>query len=353
LFTGLPNLADKAFVVGFLVPVLAALAAFLGLFQELPVVAGAIRYLSHADDLAKLTASGAGVIIAALLLLLVNRPIYRSLEGYIGPLASRPFKRAARDAWSKLEAERERLDAAYDEADADNEAALQTDDEARKEACKEALEAANLALRAHLRDFRKRYPREKRLVLPTRFGNANRAFETYAANAFDVEAILVWPRLSAILPDGLQGTLTDVRAQVNGLANIAVLLTLIVAARLGFWVIEAAWLTAMGVTIPAEALEPRTLVVAAASIVLLLSLAVLAYDMAVERVYALGDQVKVAFDLHLLRLPAKLGYALPLADADREKLWAALEDAWDFQSAVQGFKPMPPAEPGGAAGGDD
>jgi hypothetical protein len=340
LFTGLPKLADKAFVVGFLVPVLAAFAAVLALFQEVPAVSTLTRNLAAADDLAKLTATGAAVFIAALILLLINRPIYRALEGYVGPLSMRPFKRQALADWNTLETKRKGLRTAYDRA--------ATDDE---------KQAANLALRALVRDFRKRYPRDEHLVLPTRFGNANRAFETYSANAFGIEAILVWPRLSAILPKALQDGLTDIRAQVNCFANLTVLLEGAVALRLLVWAIQGVYLAVFQVKPPPGVVTPMQVATAIDLVVLIAALGGVAYEMAVARAYALGDQVRVAFDLHLLRLPGRLGYRLQTALAARGEFWAALEDAWDFQNAVEGYKASPPPDGpdagGASSAGDD
>jgi hypothetical protein len=44
------------------------------------------------------------------------------------------------------------------------------------------------------------YPRDHKLILPTRFGNILRGFEQYPRHVFGIEPITMWGRLTAVIP---------------------------------------------------------------------------------------------------------------------------------------------------------
>jgi hypothetical protein len=331
VFAGLPKLADKAFVIGFLVPVLLAVFATLIGFGEFPWVVETTRALAAANDFSKLTLSAAAVIVVALVLLLANRPMYRALEGYVGPLSARWLRERALQRWSRLDQD------LWD---------LRAKATAAKDGTPER-DAAAVAYRRALRPFLRRYPREEHNVLATRFGNANRAFETYSASVYDVEAILIWPRLSAVIPASFQNVLSDARAQVNCFVNITVLAAAILVARLGCWAAEAGWLFFSCSVLHRHAPPIDLIAVLGGALYALVCGAVvlIAYERAIEHAIALGEQVKVAFDLFLPRLPATLGYVYPGDAAGRSAFWAALEEAFNFHKPIEGLAYAPVAAP--------
>jgi len=321
VFSSLPKLADKAFIVGYLAPVLLALLAALIVFPEFSWTSNLLKTLTNADDLGKVTLAAASSVFAALLLMLANRPIYRALEGYIGPLSLPFFEKRAQHAWATREEERRRLLRKAQAAPVGRE----RDD-------------AKIAYRKYLRAFRRRYPRSLRNVLPTKFGNANRAFEAYSASVYGVEAILIWPRLTAILPKAQEDLLSDARAQVNFFCNICALSALIFKLRFLIWAFEGlSWVWRHGVNFSAP---PDVMAIGGDAVLwtLIGFIAWGSYEMAVEQAIAMGDQVRVAFDIFLHQLPAKLGYVYPCDEVGRGKFWAALEEAYDFHNPVVGVK---------------
>jgi hypothetical protein len=109
VFSPLPKLADKAFIIGFLVPILFATFGLLVGFRDLPLVQGAAVSVSDEKALVKLTAFAAAVWFGSVTLLLLNGPIYRMFEGYVGPLSLRSFKARATSDWLKHDRERQKL----------------------------------------------------------------------------------------------------------------------------------------------------------------------------------------------------------------------------------------------------
>jgi hypothetical protein len=331
VFSGLPKLADKAFVIGFLVPaILAAFAILIG-FQECPWVATSAKAMAGAADLGKLTLIASVIILAGLLLLLVNRPIYRILEGYVGPFTLQCFKDQATKRWDARNAILVEL--------------RKNTDRARDESAKEM---ARQAERIYLAKIRRRYPKARSNTLSTRFGNANRALETYAADVYDVEAILIWPRLSAIVPKSLQDKLTDARAQVNCFANITVLASVVCLIRLSAWAGEGIVRLLAGPTAGYGHFSVSSVALGSLGTLILVGAAWAAYEMAIEHVIALGDQVKVAFDLYLPQLPMRLGLEFPADAAGRKTFWAALEEAYNFQNPIEWTACAPPGPALGA-----
>ena len=60
-----------------------------------------------------------------------------------------------------------------------------------------------------------RYPFEESQIIPTRFGNAIRAFETYGSTRFGLDSGTLWSELIAAVPESLQKDLDTSRAIVD------------------------------------------------------------------------------------------------------------------------------------------
>jgi len=342
MFSSLPKLADKAFVIAFLIPFVAFSLAVIGGFGAWPLIAAAHKALGSQKDLADLTIVAAGVWFGAVALLLLNRPLYRALEGYIGPLAAPSRVERMKVRWQQgFDA----LVKAYDFA----EAATDAD-----------KDAADIAYRVALADFRLRYPAKKERVLGTRFGNVNRAFEDYPWRVYRVEGIAVWPRLSAVIPKDFQASLGDARAQVDCFVNLSVLSIVFSLLEVGQWLWSllhldihgganiCSWVVAGALAAYKTAAWPCLGWAGGAAL-----FAWAAYWLMLDRAIALGEQVKSAFDLYLGALAKQLGYKLPDTLDEQERLWSALRRSYAyFEPALQDSKikdPAPPVDAVGAA----
>lgn len=148
------------------------------------------------------------------------------------------------------------------------------------------------------------YPSQERL-LPTRLGNALRAFEDEAGQRYGLDTITMLPRLYPYLSSQVSGALDDLRDQLDIAARLCVTLLLasLISASLlfthGWWLLLPAATTV---------------------------LAWVAYRSAVQAAVAYGKQVAVAFDLH--RFDMLRGLHFPLLPADRE---------WQFNKQVSDF----------------
>lgn len=205
-----------------------------------------------------------GVIFAS-----VQTPLYRILEGYLLWPAWFAERRLRRQL-----ANRERL-----------------------------LHATEEGYRAGLTEERlRRYPEDKKDIVPTVFGNAIRRFELYGWSRYRLNTQVLWYRITAVAPESAVKAVTNARANVDFFVCLLYgqLLAAAIAAPLIRWTPRL-----IGVLVP--------LVVAR----LCYRLATLATDEWAASVRALADLARVP-------LAKALGLALPDSLEDERQMWDAV-----------------------------
>ena len=297
MLASLPKLADRNFIIGFLVPTLLASFAFFGLFSDVGGVQNLIVGEKKWEDL---TVFVLVVWVAALLLMLLNYLFYRMAEGYTAPLAWIGTERAAakRDRLSKrrselIEREKDPKRSAFE-----------------RKLISSQIDDIDLILMHH-------YPPKQFSTLPTKFGNVIRAFEFYSYVVYGADPIPIWTRLMGVMPKHFASAIADVKAEVDFFLNISVL-----AVLLTFVAIERLVLSLLQVDCLSNCSEPRWmfgLYACGLSV-----LAWLSYKGAVWRAIAWGTLVKSAFDLYLPSLARQLGYELPKTTGERRSFWEAV-----------------------------
>ncbi len=326
MFSSFPKILDRNFVFGFLVPVLVALVSLLFVLRDMAPFSDLYRDTLDQAKADSLTLVVLVVAVATILLTVINIPLYRFLEGYIGPLRSEDERKRYRqellDGRAKFDKNEKTIrmpgrDPAIDKIDDDR----------------------------HYQDLRElyeRFPRDPRHVLPTRLGNAIRAFETYSYWVYGIDSIAAWSRLQAVLPKQALASVDDSRAKVDLCVNVW-LLALIVAA-------VAAAHCVLALTSWVEV--PRFRYGNAAIAIIALATAAAAYELAVMLVPAWGGFVKAAFDLYLPELARQLGYQLPEA-SKRRAFWDEVNSQFFYWSPIDSaqwpaaeLKPAKPAPDG-------
>lgn len=291
MFGALPGLADRSFIIGYLVPaiVLALVSGYL--FSDLNSVQLMSAAANAADGkLDDIVVAAAFVWFTGLGLMILNRPITQMLEGYYGPFVLGGPRAAAK--WRALTAERQALG---DEWSNSAEGAFPEEKRLRYEVLGALLSS--------------QFPVEERLVLPTRFGNAMRAFEGYSRLIYGADSIMLWPHLLSVVPDAMRSSIDDAQSQVSCATN----LTLV-----GFIIIGIC-LIRFSISIPthAEVIYPTVI-----------GVAILAtwfcYEMAIERALAMGGVVKAAFDCYLPALSKIMGFQPTGKLEDERAFWEAV-----------------------------
>lgn len=286
MFSELPKLLGRDFAIGFFLPAALFVAACLGLDRAFPSA------FPRLDGVQTDVLGAAALLFAtwmwAVLLLALNRSLQRLLEGYgtLNPLRLLAPLEARRLA--RLTARIERLDRA-----------IQKDPAAAR-----ALNAERGAL---MRRRVKEFPEERHL-LPTRFGNILRAFETYPRVMYGLDDIPGWLRLLAVIPRDYRGLVNDAKSMTDFWMNLHV----------QSFVLMIAYAVAAAVA--------RTIAVPWFP---LLCVATGWMALRRARVAALewGEMVKAAYDVFLPQLRVAMQYPSPAAPAAEEELWTRFSRA--------------------------
>ncbi len=308
----LPKLADKAFIFGFFLPTFLFVLTFAGLFHDQPWAAAWLAAATQKEGWDSLAYFVVAVWGFSVLLMMVNDLQLKTLEGYRWPVSKMTsLWRGEQERYRRSNDRYKQLDQQWDEQ------GDRFPDDSKRE------------LARLLRQLRLEFPPNPANHLPTRFGNAIRAFEVYSKEIYGADSIPLWLHLSTVISSDFQSVLDDARSQVNCAVNIcffAAILGLLALARL---VGGCEWHVLAG-TPDARALQAAFLTYAnGVNLLVAIAAAIvcrLAYLFAVELVYPWGDLVKAAFDCYLPDLAKKMGFDLPAAGERRVAIWRAVSE---------------------------
>lgn len=153
------------------------------------------------------------------------------------------------------------------------------------------------------------FPDEPEAVMPTRLGNILKNSEQYAYKRYDMDAVLLWPRLYAVLPEGFIKTLDGAKTSLDFMLVISTLSSLF-ALLAGIYLVVTGgpwWLF--------------LLCFAGGWVV-----AYFAYRSALEAAVTYGQLIKSAFDLYKDALRQQLGYERPKSLEEERAFWIAVYD---------------------------
>jgi len=297
MFEKLPDLLDKNFAVGFLLPAAGWLFGILLTLADFNILHSQIQ-LTQLDTLSDTVLAIIVVWLAAIALLALNRPLIRFMEGYgkYHPFAWRSLwkRRFHKQAAPFLELQSQIA-------------------QARLEGSPRPTTPADYGRR--LVHAVEHFPDEERWVLPTRFGNTFRAIEVYSRVVYGLDSIPAWPRLEAIFPEQFSKLLAEAKAQMDFAVNVTYAGFFIALLYCAFALVE---LRFPNVWLP----------------FLAAGCGVVGYSMSLSSLSQYGNYVKSAFDLYRGLLAEQLGYEMPRsAEAERE-MWTALNNVMIFRSAA-------------------
>jgi hypothetical protein len=297
MISSLRKLADRNFIVGFFLPALLGAIVFISFWGDRTTNESSIGSIFYKSTYLDLTVFVLIIWSISILLSLLNQIIYRILEGYLGPFRTERRLEIYRNLYRK---EMEDLEEAFDRF----ENSISLDGEYDK-----YLER----LRAKYVNF----PSKDHLVLPTKFGNVIRAFETYPLEVYGVDSIATWLRLVAVIPKDYLLSIDSAKAEVDFFVNsfLAVNLCLLSV------ILQYVWsLYRLMPIFPWDHIPWHFLAIA----VLLMVIDFLVYQGAIHQTRIWGEFVKSSFDLYLPDLAAKLGYSLPGTEKKRREFWEAV-----------------------------
>ena len=271
--------------MGFLLPALLAVVAAVSAIP-CPARLAAFCTIDTNNPFANLTYLVLLTFALGVLLLSLNHVAYQVLEGYLPPISWL----APLTAWHKRKF---------------NALAAREKDLSDK-GDRSAADSVRL-------DQLTRYPSHEDEILPTRFGNTIRAFESYSRDVYGADPISTWPRLVAVIPKEFQEQINDARAQVDFFVNLVLLSAVFAVAAVAMLLV--AWAQAHFAAWPANLQHLSTVALAA------LAIAYVSYLRSIERIDDWGDLVKSAFDCYLPALGKQLGYKVPVDSNRRRRFW--------------------------------
>jgi len=292
MFGELPKLFDRNFAVGFFLPV-AIFITLSGWILSQYSFAPDISTFLGTQLLIETTILGLVSWVGGIVLLAINRDLYRLMEGYgtFNPL--KLFTWLEKRRFQNLSQKLEKLDDEYRECIA-----------AKKEFPVKSRTKRNELMRQLAEEF----PDKEEYLLPTPFGNVLRSFEVYPRVMYGLDSIDAWGRLLAVIPKDYLELMDAAKAQVDFWVNIGVVFVLLLVEY-----------EVLGIALNPPLNPWITL--------LLIALGTIAPIRATSSAREWGDFVKSAFDVHRFKLLEALGIDLP-KDRDEEKaLWIRYSQA--------------------------
>lgn len=315
--TKIEGLFDRRFLQAYWLPVFVAAAAALGVrawaagldktwawWQSLGPAPE--QKLGDFAQLWVLLALLVVITVVAYLLQALTRPLVQGYEGYWPPRLRRMAARLIQRRWRRLRAARTR-----------------------------AAAAGRMDEYAPLQDrLYYSYPPQEEQVMPTRLGNVLRAAEVYSGTVYGMDAVFWWPRLWAVLPDGVQKGIEASMMPVITLLNLA---TLLVVVTVGGAIYLARTQTNWW----------PPLIAAGVGAVLVWA----GYWGAVAQAREYGQYIRMAVDLYRLDLLKALHQILPQTPQEERVLWDRLsrwlynQDRGAIRGLTYDFDAPPKNEP--------
>jgi len=297
LFSELPKIFDRNFVVGFFLPVVVFIAASLGFCYLSGFLSQLVDVLKK-DTLLGTTIIGLVTWLGAVVLLIVNRDVYIFFEGYqrfnplrlMGWLEHRRFRNLQRDIVKVTDQSRP-----YYSAHLTPPPSIRN---RRRDLMSEAAQ---------------RFPDEG-WVLPTAFGNTIRAFEVYPRVMYGIDDIEGWLRLLAVIPKDYSKLIDDAKAQTDFWVNLRLLSLLYVLEYIAISIyvqrLRMPWLPLLAICVSAfAAFRARKAVV------------------------EWGVLVKASYDVFLPSLLKKLQFPQPRSGEHERRLWREFSEAIIYRKA--------------------
>jgi hypothetical protein len=300
MFSELPGLFDRNFAIAFYLPVSIFLAASWLLLELVGLWAKLGSHLTSVT-LVETTMAVLAAWIGGILLLVLNRDIYRFLEGYGKYNPLRWFKDLPKKKYAKKTAQLKQLNEEYSKPD--------------------FTDAQRQERNGLMHEIAEAYPEKPNHLLPTSFGNTLRAFEVYPRVMYGLEGIDGWPRILAVLPKDYRELIDDAKAQVDWWVNLSVLSFVFL---IEFWIVvfstfglRSAWyLTLLNILVP---------------LALLVLLNWFFSWRATSAAAGWGDYVKSAFDLYRFDLIEKMGLTPPANRKTEKELWTKISQSIVFR----------------------
>jgi hypothetical protein len=161
------------------------------------------------------------------------------------------------------------------------------------------------------------YPLRESRVMPTRLGNVLRSAEDHAVERYQINAVVVWPRLYVLLPDRFIAAVAAAKTPLDLMAALAALASLFAITGTAAAAAWLPWYAALA-CFAGGAL-----------------IAWLGYEGAVQAARPYGQLLRAAFDVHRGLLLDAMQWDRPPSYAAERRQWEQISHLW-YQGAPEG-----------------
>ena len=314
----LPKIFDRNFVVGYLLPSAVYLAFSLGIVH--------CRSLLNPTDMVPSPPAGVMFFIFAfalgIVLLTLNRIIIRILEGYDRFNPVRLMMLVQRGRFRRLCKELEDADKKFTDIKA------KMDQSDKKNSALEVVMAERSRLMLELAEH---YPDKEESLLPSRFGNAVRAFESYPLEMYGLDAIEGWTRLLAVIPEQFLRKVDIAKSEVDLWINMWALSIVTIIDVVATWYWPSFTANINRAAFAGVISHPLTIRFLYGTVIASTALALISSKFATKAAIEWGSTIKAAIDVFLPVLYDRLGFEATSDNETVQRQWRAFSQAITFR----------------------
>jgi hypothetical protein len=297
MFSDFSKIFSRSFLVGHFLPSIMFITANIVMFSTIFTLPP-LPIFSALAQIESTWAVPTALIIAWILgvtLLAGNRILLRLLEGY-HVLNSTPLIRRQQKLFEKINKEIEHvIEVGKAEKLKLGKASTETEEKYTE------------LLRKRLSSF----PPKRENILATAFGNTIRSAEMYSLEVYHMDAIPLWPRILAVVPEEFRVVIEDAKSHMDAAVNIFYLSIVIgvesIIVALATHVRNLTWLI-----IP----------------ILAIVFTVLSYQLGISAARQWGENIKSVFDIYRYDLLKKIGIKSASSWDDERKQWKTITKAF-------------------------
>lgn len=344
------------FMVGTFAPVLVFI--LLARLLVVPLLPGAVELpllepiRTLGDTAWELLVLFLSTVVLSILVFSLNTSILRFYEGYpledtwLGQRKIRRYQRQwealnnEKSAWTALQAALAKELEGLKQANPADERIAQLEEQ-----IDDVRQRGNQAARVLLENF----PRRSSL-LPTRLGNAIRAFENYPQWQYGMAAITLYPRLVGVIKTDYAKLMDDAKAGLDFMIHSCTLIVFLIGLQLLAALAFPGSVSGLykGLDFPPAPWFPWLQLLI--TLTLLGLTAAWLYRQSIDSAHNWGELVRGAFDLYRADLLKSLGYSYTFKTAEEERaLWGAISRRLIFGDPPKGRGELPRYAPASGA----
>lgn len=309
---------DRRFLLAYVIPSLILLLVVIGILQTLFGPQETLNWWTHLDGQEKILLAVSVLLVVSLIAStfeMITAPIVRLYEGYWG---EGKLKRLAIAAAQKKKnkqariARRKELNTEYESLIAQRKTPV---DEQRKASIDKRILEIDRQKRLEEKNAKDdcyyTYPLADNLLKPTQLGNILAAAEEYSYQVYRLDAVIWWPRLSALLPEAFRTQVDVALTPMLAVLNLSMIFSFSALIEGGLLLFQHK-----------ELLSVLIFLIG-------LALARLCYLSSINQAAVYGRFVRVAFDLYRHEILKQMHIPVPDNPVEERILWELLTQ-WHY-----------------------